>query len=200
MKNLSNLFKGINISTVIATLVGICSLYIAFLNLTKWSPELFPKTAHFFCELRANSNEGEVWTVMYRKDKETIPWLKIQATLGGNWTPAERCQEIAQRLEIYRQDGLTKLTHRSDPNTPKQSVICAKTKISGDNCELLVTLKPNISPYSSLRDMLAEVFNAQTNTASESGGISMSASSESLVVDLEKYLSDEDRKAGDTTQ
>jgi hypothetical protein len=152
------------------------------------------------------SNEGEVWTVMYRNDKKKDPWLKIAATLGGNWTPIERCQEIARRLEIYRQDGLTQLTYRSDPNTPKQFVICAKTNVSGDNCPLLVTLKPNTDPYSSLRYMTEKL-----TTGTSANVMSMSKTSISfgndnnnnspvaigkkpLVIDLEQHLADEDRK------
>lgn len=208
MTKISNLFKGINILTIISTSVAIASLYIAFIN--KWPLELFPKTANFSCELIPNPDEGEVWTVMYRKDNKEIPWLNIKATLGDNWSPAERCQEIARRLEERRQDGLTELTYRYDPNTPKQYVICAKTKISGDNCPLLITLKPNADPDLSLRYMLSKDLIAGTNinTASQSQSSSSSSlsfsntatKSEPLVIDLEKHLSDEDRKAGNTTQ
>lgn len=204
MTKISNLFKGINILTIISTSVAIASLYIAFIN--KWPLELFPKTANFSCQLISNPDEGEVWTVMYRKDNKEIPWLEIKATLGDDWSPAQRCQEIAQRLEDRRQDGLIELTYRSDPNTPKQYVICARTKISGKNCPLLVTLKPNADPDLSLKYMLSEALISGTNinTASQPK-ISISFSntgtkSEPLVIDLEKHLSDEDRKAGDATQ
>jgi hypothetical protein len=203
MRKISNLFKGINILTIISTSVAIASLYIAFIN--KWPLELFPKTANFSCDLISNPDEGEVWTVMYRKDDKEIPWLKIEATMGSNWTPAERCQAIAQRLEIYRQDGLTQLTYRSDPSTPKQYVICAKTKVEGDNCHLLLTLKPNIDPYESLRYM-TKTLTAGTNinVASQSQGRASFSNTatkrEPLVIDLEKHLSDEDRKAGNATQ
>lgn len=214
MKRKLNLFKGINILTIVSTLVGVIGLYIAFSN--KWPPLVIQKTDRFSCELMPYPNEGEVWTVMYRKDKEKNPWLKIAATLGDNWTPAERCQEIARRLEVYRQDGLTQLTYRSDPNTPKQYVICAKTKIGGDNCPLLVTLKPDANPYSSLKYM-AEKLIAETDNASSQPRIDINFGNNSnydplqpwnngksntyvfapLVVDLEEYLADEDRKAGE---
>jgi hypothetical protein len=204
----TNLFKGINILTVISTLVGIAGLAIAFSN--KWTPLVVQGSDRFSCETLLYPNEGEVWTVMYRNDKQKSAWLKIEATLGTDWTPAQRCQEIAQRLENYRQDGLTQLTYRSDPNTPKQFVICAKTKVSGDNCPLLITLKPDANPYSSLRYMTAKL-TAQVNndTASKPKlDISMSRSNnppvdfstglpvEPLVVDLEEHLADEDLKAG----
>jgi Circadian oscillating protein COP23 len=202
MKQKLNLFKGINVLTIISTLVGVIGLYIAFSN--KWPSLVIQKTDRFSCELMSYPNEREVWTVMYRNDKEKSPWLKIAATLGSNWTPAERCQEIARRLEIYRQDGLTQLTYRSDPNTPKQFVICAKTKIGGDNCPLLVTLKPDANPYSSLRYMAERLTAGISNNTASQRKIDITFGNNKpntdafapLTIDLDKYLADEDRKAG----
>jgi hypothetical protein len=93
MNKISKLFKGVNLLTVISTLVGIFSLYIAFSN--KGPPLVIQETDRFSCELISHPNEGEVWTVVYRNGEKQDPWLKIAATLGSNWTPAERCQEIA---------------------------------------------------------------------------------------------------------
>lgn len=201
MRKMPNLFQGTNILTIISTLVGILVLYIAFIN--KWTPSIVEKTARFSCELMSYPNEGEVWTVMYRNDAKKSPWLKIVTTMGDNWTPTERCQEVARRLEIYRQDGLTQLTYRPDPSTPNQPVICAKTKISGDNCPLLITLKPNANAYSSLKYM-TETLTAGRNINKASDETSIASFSHSaskpLVVDLEEHLADEDRKAGDATK
>lgn len=200
MKKISKLFQGVNILTIISTSVGIFALYIAFIN--KWTPPIIGKTERFSCELKSYPNKGEVWTVMYRNDTQKSPWLKIATTMGSNWTPAERCQEVARRLEIYRQDGLTQLTYRPDPGTPNQPVICAKTKISGDNCPLLITLKPNANPYLTLKYM-TETLTAgrSTDKASDETSASFSVSaSKPLVVDLEEHLADEDRKAGDATK
>lgn len=106
-------------------------------------PLMVGEKDHFFCEYRPDTQRGgEVWTVMYRHDKGIQPWLKVVTTLGGGYTPEVRCEKIAERLELYRKNGLTKLSYRGDPKTPNQYVICAKTKLSGDNCPLLVTLKP----------------------------------------------------------
>jgi Circadian oscillating protein COP23 len=206
----SNLFKGINILTIVSTLVGIVGLYIAFLN--RWPPFLVQQTDRFSCELLSYPNEGEVWTVMYRNDKQKAPWLKIAASMGSNWTPAQRCQEISQRLENYRQDGLTQLTYRSDPNTPKQFVICAKTKVGGDNCPLLVTLKPDSNPYLSLSYMTAKLTAEANNNTDSQPKIDISFSNKGsgnkpivingreplmpLIIELEKHLADEDRKSG----
>ena len=82
-------------------------------------------------------------------------------TLGGGYTPIRRCEIISERLETYRKDGLTQLGYRGDSNTPNQFVICAKTKLSGDNCPLLVTLKPGTQTeaYQSLQDITEDLRN-----------------------------------------
>ena len=88
---------------------------------------------------------------MYRHGKGVQPWLNMVKEFGGDWNTLKRCDAIAERLEGFRQDGLRELTYRDDPNTPKQAVICAKTKLSGDNCPLLVTLAPGVDAYEALR-------------------------------------------------
>jgi hypothetical protein len=74
-----------------------------------------------------NTRGEDVWTVIYDSDKRIQPWLGIVIPMGGNWTPGRRCEEIERRLDNYRQDGLVALFSRTDPNTPGQEVICAKT-------------------------------------------------------------------------
>lgn len=102
--------KSFDVAHLAIAIIGIL-LGIAGLALTVkagWVPVMFGNKDRFSCELRPDTVKGgEVWTVMYRNDKGTKPWLKMVTTLGGNWTPSERCQEIARKLELYRQDGLS---------------------------------------------------------------------------------------------
>jgi hypothetical protein len=78
-----------------------------------------------------------------------------------------------------------------------------KTKISGDNCPLLVTLRLNTDPYLSLRYM-AETLTAGMNSNATSqpnitGSTTFSnneSNDEPLVIDLEQHLANEGRKAG----
>jgi hypothetical protein len=50
----SNLFKGINILTIVSTLVGVVGLYIAFLN--RWPPFLVQQTDRFSWEANNNTD------------------------------------------------------------------------------------------------------------------------------------------------
>jgi len=159
------------------------------------------RSSRFYCSIQSYPQQGgEVWTVMYRHDQGAQPWLKMLSTLGGGWTPDRRCAEIARRLESYRTDGLTELSYRSDPATPKQYVICAKTKVSPSECRLLVTLKPGADPDRAMREMTAALVPGSNfpTRVEGSGKLSPSSvsSSEPLVINLQDYLAEEDRRAG----
>ena len=180
-------------------IIAILGLGVAIAGFTfkdVWKPVLFGKNERFSCELRPDTVKGgEVWTVMYRKKNEDRPWLKMVTTLGGNWTPQERCQEIAKKLEGYREDGLTKLSYRDDPATPKQYVICAHTKVSGDdNCPLLVTLKPGADPYATMKEMTAALAGGDGVYQNKNGENVESLSPDSPEVNLQGLLAEEDRK------
>jgi len=189
--------KGFNLAQL---LIGIISILLASASLAVavkqgWVPVIFGKQDRFSCDLQPDTVKGgEIWTVMYRNEQGTKPWLKMVTTLGGNWTPVERCQEIARKLELYRQDGLTKLTYRSDPATPSQYVICAYTKLSGSACPLLITLKPEADPYETLREMTAALKGGDGVYQNGDGSSTDTLSRESPEVHVEDLLAQEDRK------
>ncbi|MGD1703820.1 COP23 domain-containing protein [Dapis sp. BLCC M229] len=151
------------------------------------------KTDRFSCELRQDTNKGkEVWTVMYDNDKKKQPWLGMVIPMGGGWSPERRCQEIERRLENFREDGLVSLGYRDDPDTPQQQVLCVKTKSSGENCPLLMTLDVGMDGY--------EAFRATTKALKNEDVFYQSANSgsfgESRVVYLETFLAEEDKLTG----
>jgi Circadian oscillating protein COP23 len=206
---LSKLYRGFstvsnngNFFNVANLTVGVLGLFaavggVAIAYAQGWSPLVFGKDARFSCQNQPDTQRGgEVWTVMYRQDKGQQPWLKMVTTLGGDYTPLRRCEIIAERLNGYRKDGLTKLSYRGDPNTPKQYVICAKTKLSGDSCPLLVTLKPgsDTEAYNAMRDM-TESLQKGTPVYRSGGGVRLSSRS-SPEIDLTPFLAEEDRLAG----
>ena len=191
--NVTNLTVG-----VLSLFAGIAGAAIAVVQ--GWPPLLFAKNANFYCELRPDTQRGgDVWTVMYRHEKGSQPWLKMVTTLGGDYTPAKRCDKIAERLETYRKDGLSNLAYRDDPNTPNQYVICAKTKLSGDNCPLVVTLKPGseTEAYKAVQDMTENLWKGTGVYQNSEGKLAKSNFSEkSPVIDLTPFLTEADRLAG----
>lgn len=148
-------FDKINLTVaIIGTVAGIIGLVFAYAQIIGWRPDLLPPNTRFSCALLADTqNGGEVWTVMYRKNQHKKPWLRMVNTFGDGWNTRKRCDKITERLENFRQDGLVAFSHRPDPKTPNQSVICAITRLDNENCNLLVTLKPGTDGYQSLRRM-----------------------------------------------
>lgn len=169
---------------------------------------LIPKSSRFSCQSQPDPNgqnpnnpEGkDVWTVMYQKEKEKRPWLYLVRSFGGGFDPVRRCDEIASRLEQLRQEGLLNLKYRKDPNTPKQYVICAATKQSGDNCPLLITLGVGDDPEESLKQISGALLAKEPGGQYQSPGGEWQSAPSQLIrfsIDLREHLSEEDRKAGE---
>ncbi|MFM2063103.1 MAG: hypothetical protein RLZZ507_2773 [Cyanobacteriota bacterium] len=155
-------------------------------------PEVFGKEDAFSCVyVPAPEIGGQVWSVMYSNGKIGRPWLRMVNSFGGDWNSEKRCEEITERLEKFRQGGLIGFSHRPDPNTPKQSVICAITKIDPRNCNILVTLKPGADGYNSLLDMTTALRTGGTVVQSSGGGSQPEKLSQ---VNVENFLAEDDLK------
>ncbi len=151
-------------------------------------------TDRFSCELR---EETSIWTVMYDDGKKKQPWLEIEKTMGGGWSPPRRCEKIQERLEYFRKDGLLSLEYRNDANTPKQQVICAKTKLNNNGCPLLLTLDVGVDGYQALSNMTEALRIGETVQQNTEGKLANSNFSRDLpVVYLQPFLAKEDRLAG----
>lgn len=185
--------KGMAVFTIVTTIVG---LLIGVIEVTSGGAVtnlIFPPNTRFSCISQPDTKRGgEVWTVMYRNHNGKRPWLRMVNSFGDGWNTAKRCNRIADRLERFREDGLTSFGYRTDPNTPNQSVICAYTKIAPNNCSLLVTLKPGADGYESLSKML-EALKTGT-TVDQSSGNNVNVPPNPTKVNIENLLAPEDRK------
>ncbi|NES65011.1 MAG: hypothetical protein F6K24_06995 [Okeania sp. SIO2D1] len=172
---------------------------VGFIDMVKnWPTLLVKKTDRFSCELRIDKNKNkEAWTVMYDNDKGKQPWLGIVIPMGGGWTPGKRCEKIQERLEYFRKHGLVAIESRQDPNTPGQEVICARTKLSGNGCPLLLTLDVGVDGYQAMVDMTAALFNGSTVYQNTDGEFVPHVPRKSPMVDLETFLAEEDKLAGE---
>jgi hypothetical protein len=177
---------------VIGAVAGVASL--AYSVQSGWVEIMFSgKNDRFHCAERSDTeNGGKVWMVMYRNDKVTKPWLKMVNSFGEDYNTQKRCDVISQRLEIFRQDGLLALNYRVDPKIPDQPFICAKTKLSGDNCELLVTLTRGANGYESLRKMTEALRNGTVVEQSSGSTALPPLSPSSPEVNLQNMLAKED--------
>lgn len=174
-------------------IVGIGGFFVSVAALYGWKPPIFSPDTRFSCTLQPDTEKGgEVWTVMYRNHNGKKPWLRMVNNFGDGWNTRTRCDEIAERLERFREDGLTGFGYRTDPNTENQSVICAYTQIDRNNCNLLVTLKPGADGYESLSKMV-EALKTGT-TVDQSSGDNVNLSPNFTKVNIENLLAPEDRK------
>jgi hypothetical protein len=85
------------------------------------------------------------YTVMYQPQSrpgQFYAWATPR-TMGGGWNTERRCQTIAQRLELYRRDGLLELQTGVENN---QNVICATTE-ANSRCRIVLTIPPEKDPY-----------------------------------------------------
>ncbi|TAE61800.1 MAG: hypothetical protein EAZ76_04420 [Nostocales cyanobacterium] len=111
-------------------------------------------------------NYNNRFTVMYQPQSQPgqfFAWAAPQA-LGGGWSPENRCQAIAQRLELYRPDGLQELQIARENN---ENIICVTTE-ANPACRILLTVPRDKDPYairSSIFSNLATADNGQQTIA-----------------------------------
>ena len=173
--------------------VAIAGLILGYAQVVGWKPPIFSPDTRFSCALQPDTvNGGEVWTVMYRNHGGKRSWLRMVNSFGDDWNTSKRCDKITERLERFREDGLTAFGHRKDPNTPNQAVICAYTQIDPQNCNLLVTLKPGADGYKSFSKMLQALKSG--GTVDQSSGDNVNVFPNSTEVNIENFLAPEDRK------
>ncbi|MEC4984897.1 MAG: COP23 domain-containing protein [Oscillatoria sp. PMC 1068.18] len=94
----------------------------------------------FTCE----SSNGQP-TVMYQPDSqpgEKYPWA-VPVRLGGGWTEARRCDEIARRLEAYRSDNMMELSTRKEGN---YDIVCVTSQVV-PACRIVFTVPPGQNPW-----------------------------------------------------
>lgn len=186
--------KFINPKNVVEVVAGVLAVMVgAHQLLALLEPEeIVSPSSRFYCSLQADSERGgEVWTVMYRYSQDAAkPWLRMVREMGGGYDTQTRCEKIADRLEIFREDGLLGFEYRAAPETPNQFVLCAKTQLSGDNCPLVLTLMPEDNPYESLRSVMGALLPGTLPTYQ---GSEQASTGKPYEISLTEQLVEEDR-------
>ena len=88
--------------------------------------------------------DGE-YVVLYNPENQansSFPWA-IPSALGGGWTPERRCNEITNRLENYRSDGLLEMSTGIENG---YDTICVTTSIDPSDCRIVLTVPPGQDP------------------------------------------------------
>lgn len=84
------------------------------------------------------------YTVMYHPESQqnqAYPWATPRA-LGGGWSAQRRCNEISQRLEFYRPDGLLEMRNAVENN---YNIVCVTTQ-KDSSCRIVLTVPPGQDP------------------------------------------------------
>jgi|GEM_PF-4065847 len=99
-----------------------------------------PNDTEFTCQVI-----NEQYTVMYTPEGQSFyssAWLTLQPKasefFGDPWIPQKRCQDISQRLELYRPDGLLEL---STSKKNGYDIVCMITE-NNPECRIVFTLLP----------------------------------------------------------
>ncbi|MDZ7961379.1 MAG: COP23 domain-containing protein [Aulosira sp. DedQUE10] len=85
------------------------------------------------------------YTVMYQPESQPgqyFAWA-APAALGGGWDPEKRCATIAQRLELYRPDGLQELQVTRENN---ENIVCVTTE-ANSGCRIVLTVPRDKDAY-----------------------------------------------------
>lgn len=94
------------------------------------------------------------YTVMYNPENQNsnaYPWA-IPSALGGGWTPERRCNEITNRLESYRADGLLEMSTGVENG---YDTVCVTTSVDPTDCRIVFTVPPGQDPQVT-RDLVFE--------------------------------------------
>lgn len=106
------------------------------------------------------------YTVMYQPQSQPgrfFAWAAPQ-NMGGGWNAQKRCDAIANRLELYRPDGLQELQIAVENN---ENIICVTTE-ANSGCRIVLTVPRGKDPYavrSSVFNNLANADNGQQTIA-----------------------------------
>ena len=98
------------------------------------------------------------YTVVYQPESQPgkyYPWA-APGSLGGGWTPERRCDAIANRLELYRPDGLQEL---DVSRTNNENIICVTTEAQ-PSCRIVLTVPRNKDPYNVRNSIFQNLINA----------------------------------------
>jgi hypothetical protein len=117
------------------------------------SDDNYPPTTNADTRFTCDYLNGE-YTVMYNPENQrdnAYPWA-IPSQLGSGWTPEKRCNEITNRLESYRADGLLEMSTGVENG---YDTVCVTTNADPTDCRIVFTVPPGQDPQVT-RDLVFE--------------------------------------------
>ena len=138
-----------------------------------------PESPRFTCEL-----ENGQYTVMYTpvsQPGEAYPWA-VPEDMGSAWPAERRCNEISNRLEEYRPDGLQELQNDVENG---YNTVCVTTEAVG-GCRIVFTVPPGQDPQVTRDSVFNNLVLADQGSTTE--GVVTFTGDDSILDDLNEVL------------
>lgn len=101
----------------------------------------------FSCQTHA----GVPTTMAHTHRGEVLPIIRWKYDGFRGWSPEQRCQEVSRRFQEYNQRG--ELVYLTTGWMNGQHVICTASYNRGPCRNLLLTVRPGVSPNRTLQDL-----------------------------------------------
>jgi hypothetical protein len=102
----------------------------------------------FYCGQSKN-----VPATMAKTSRGAVPVIRWVSTLGGTYTPENRCKIVSEKFQTFYNDGT--LNYLTTGIVNQLPVICAAQRENGPCTGVLFTLKPNSDPGRTLQRLLS---------------------------------------------
>ncbi len=90
---------------------------------------------------------------MAKTSRGAVPVIRWVSTLGGTYTPENRCKIVSEKFQTFYNDGT--LNYLTTGIVNQLPVICAAQTENGPCTGVLFTLKPNSDPGRTLQRLLS---------------------------------------------
>jgi Circadian oscillating protein COP23 len=128
----------------------------------------------FYCGQSKN-----VPTTMAKTSRGAVPVIRWVSTLGGTYTPENRCKIVSEKFQTFYNDGT--LNYLTTGIVNQLPVICAAQRENGPCTGVLFTLKPNSDPGQTLQRLLS--------IRDRAPGAVLNESSPQVYVNMKDFLS-----------
>lgn len=128
----------------------------------------------FYCGQSKN-----VPATMAKTSRGAVPVIRWVSTLGGTYTPENRCKIVSEKFQTFYNDGT--LNYLTTGIVNQLPVICAAQRENGPCTGVLFTLKPNSDPGRTLQRLLS--------IRDRAPGAVLNESSPQVYVNMKDFLS-----------
>jgi len=145
----------------------------------------------FWCDPYHSIDGKTLPTTLITTDKVDIPFFTWEdKSFGDKWTPVERCQAVARRLQVFNDKHGDFFKYITGGSLNNYQVFCiSKTENNSNDCNednLLITLKKGEDKSKVLKEIIAFQTQAIRVKRGKSGN-------SEIILDIEQYIKEAPR-------